>query len=493
MNEQWYELRKIRLEWRVTAFIRKIVADVEMPETVVEYLDPKDFYSEEGKRAYWSVPERLVDIYWLSERLGIEEINAERQRGGFSEELSRCEFCLHRVVVTLGAWSATYTKCIKEREENERGSGWLTPWEESEPLLRKFADAEGVEQSFDFNQQEDLSRLYFIAKRLETLKISDSRRKKLKESAAQFVHEIERVFGTNAEVRFPLVLLLAEQERALGRLAVDLSKKAIDFFENDLWRTESPATKKLLDLVKKIERAEPGWHPAQAEIWSQEYLESVWSGLQQIADHACQKINGANEDGFITIEDILQRVTEVITVLNLQSEASKDIKKQLEQYTKDGKRCVAMLEMSSGNRLMAFSGFLDCEDPAIQKALDCSLSSYAQSVFQTIAQSIGAKLVVFSAEIVNLIMRYRLNSDCQFSEQGPLRAELLSLDQSALKGAYSCCERKILAAVNAWSIPISKTAVLHIKFEPCMSCYGALQGWIKNTGVQLTLDCPERW
>ncbi len=493
MDEQWDGSRKIRLEWRIAAFIHKNVADVKTPETIEEYLDPKDFYSEDRKRAYWSVPERLIDVYWLSERLGIEGIGAERQRGGFPEELSRCEFCLHRVVETLGAWSATYTKCIKEMEENEEDPSWLALWQENESFLKELADTEDADQSFDFNRQEDLSRLYFFAKKLEILKISDSRRKALKETAKQFTLEVERDFGPNAEVSFSLILLLEEQKNTLRMLAIDFCKKAIDFFENDLWRTKSSTIKNLQDLAKKIERAEPEWHPAQTEIWSQEYQDSVWNGLQKIADSACKAINGANKDGSITIKDILQRAKEVVKALNLQSEDSNKVKNQLKRYTEDFGRCVALLEMSHGTCLMAFSGFLDCEDPDTQRVLECPVSADIESAFQAIAKSIGAQLVVFSTEIVDLITRYTLNFNCQFSERGPLRAELLSLDKSALKGAYSCCERKILAAVNAGSIPKSKTAVLHVKFEPCMSCYGALQEWIKNTGVHLKLDCPERW
>lgn len=69
---------KIVLTWRASAFIESLPNEM----TIQEVLHSNTFDTKADIRSYWSVPERLVDIRWLSDRQrGIEQ---DLEDGSFS-------------------------------------------------------------------------------------------------------------------------------------------------------------------------------------------------------------------------------------------------------------------------------------------------------------------------------------------------------------------------------------------------------------------------
>ena len=53
-------------------------------------------------------------------------------------------------------------------------------------------------------------------------------------------------------------------------------------------------------------------------------------------------------------------------------------------------------------------------------------------------------------------------------------------DQLRLHSRYSCCERKIITYLQQSQNTTIDSAIMHVKFEPCLSCYGALKIWTKG-------------
>ena len=164
------------------------------------------------------------------------------------------------------------------------------------------------------------------------------------------------------------------------------------------------------------------------------------------------------------------------------------------KYIKDKKRCVALLDIQNGPRILAFSGFWDCVDTQVQNTLGCSANNLV--AFQNISSYIKGDLAIFSADVVDRIIRCKIDRNLHLIQYGPMRAELPSVfdkkQADSIKKDYSCCERKILAEVaSRGGIKTPTDAELYVKFQPCLSCYGALTDWSQANAIRLTIDYPE--
>ena len=190
----------------------------------------------------------------------------------------------------------------------------------------------------------------------------------------------------------------------------------------------------------------------------------------------------------MSLEKMLECVKKEMEKLDLKHSES-----HFKKYAQDKKRCVALLQAGK-KRIMSFSGFWDCEDDEARNVLNGQFYVDVIEAFHNISQACQAKLAILSSEVVDDIIRYELDSKCQLVQKGPLRDELTSVksedEKGFLKGAYSCCERKILAELKQENILHSKTATLYVKFTPCLKCFGALQSWTKKNNIDFRLVCP---
>lgn len=103
---------------------------------------------------------------------------------------------------------------------------------------------------------------------------------------------------------------------------------------------------------------------------------------------------------------------------------------------------------------------------------------------------------MFSTAVVESAHRYDLDKECNLMKQGPLQKETAFVTSNLMKigevkRLYSCCERKILAELLARGKLATKSAILYVKFVPCLSCYGALREWVDAYNIQFYLDCPK--
>ena len=104
---------KIVLTWRASAFIESLPNEM----TIQEVLHSNTFDTKADIRSYWSVPERLVDIRWLSDRQrGIEQ---DLEDCSFSSYV-KLEYRLYRIVTALGELVDSCGKTIKKFNENLR-------------------------------------------------------------------------------------------------------------------------------------------------------------------------------------------------------------------------------------------------------------------------------------------------------------------------------------------------------------------------------------
>lgn len=476
---------KIVLTWRVSAFI-------ELPpgkETIQETLHSDAFRTDADSRSYWSVPERLVDMRWLSDRR--RETTGEAEETGFALYME-LEYRLYRMVTTLGEWAGGCGKSIEKLRESRDAQDdvLLNQWRPEMPfLLKGFSDAE--EGAGPVFSAKDLDRLYGMAGEFSQIHVTDARKRNLQRSAQKLQQNLQKTYGTGLEQQLSLGLFSAEELRVTFALAKDFCKKAYDFLDNQAWREENPEIRKLRELEEHIQKVRSDWRPEGEDRWSEQYQRSLWTGLQLLADDACSAVNGTRDGRTASIKELLQRVDDAIQSLQISPKRKTILH---DQYIKDSSRCVALLDIRKGPRVMAFSGFWDCEDPQTQRALGCTAS--AAEAFREISRRLNVELAIFSTGVVDRIIRCKIGKSLRMEEYGPMRRELPPAFEKAkagvVKSGYSCCERKILAEIAArGGVGASAAAALYVKFQPCLSCYGALTNWTHTNGIQLTVDYPE--
>lgn len=473
----------LELRWRGRTFLPGLPAeDGEM--TVEETLDGRDFALRGAVRRYWSVPERLTDLRWLTEHPETPEAAARYRR---------TEYTIWRIAATLAAWSGSAWRDMERLRRDRAGDeAWNRLRERYEPLLRRCAARRRGGGLREFSERE-LIRLYQLLRELPPLPASARRGRPFRAAALGLRKALEGTFGLALEQEKSLLLFTGEDLQRNAEAATDFCEKALDFLEGALWRRELNAAGRLEKLWAYLDQAAPGLPPAEGDAWSETYHDALWQRLQAVADGVCRRINGGPEEPACTVETLLERAEAVWKTLQDAS----PVRTSFGEYIADAIRCAALLETGDGTRIAAFSGFLDCQDPQARDLLpEPAGSGSAAGAFQRIAAGLGAELAVHTPGVVDRMARYGVDRNCRLTAVTTLRRELDAgvSDQKRrdfLKRSYACCERKILAHGTRRDGASPGWAVLRVKFAPCMHCYAALRQWADDSGVRLTLDCPE--
>ena len=483
MEQYRGEPGRLELCWNTRTFLPDVPEEDDRP-TVREVLDGRDFAAGGAVRQYWSVPERLLDLRWLTERPETPEATAQYRQA---------EHTLCRIVATLAAWSGCVWRDTERLRRDWAGdAAWNRLRERYEPLLRRCAARRRNGATREFSESE-LLRLYQLLRELPPLPASVRRGRPFRNAALRLRKDLEGTFGLALEREKSLRLFTGEDLQRNAEAATDFCEKALEFLEGALWRRELSAAKRLEKLSACLDRAAPDLPLAGGDIWSEVYHNALWLRLQAVADGVCRQINGGPEEPPCTVETLLERVEAVWQTLKSGS----PVKLSLREYAADGSRCAALLETDGGTRIVAFSGFLDCEDPQTRDLLlPPTHSGSAAGAFQRIAAGLGAELAVHTPSVVDRMARCGVDRNCRLTAAATLRQELDAgvTDQKQrnfLKRSYGCCERKILAHGAQQGMAAPGQAVLHVKFAPCMNCYAALRQWADEDGIRLTLDCPE--
>lgn len=489
MDMQKETSSKLVLTWVIRSFLPNF--EHQDCEVIYELLDPSVFESEKRTEQYWSVPERLMDIRWVIDRTWTQEYGSFQQQNDIFHEFIWIEHGLYRIVTTLGKWAGIYSKCLKALDGVSNTAKELHIfWQQNGAFFRECISSNRADEMLSFSENQ-LIKLYQLSKELSTKTIADTREKDLNRIANHFARYLEKIWKDDIEESLSLRLISETEQQMIVQLAKEFVEKTIDYFNNPIWRKDSQPIKKLKELMKNIKQAMPQWNVVDAVEWSAEYTESIWNGLQELAHFICQKINKRSGEEPPSITEMRSRVTDVMETLGLSGNA----KKRLKEYSQDRGRCIALMELDNGFRLMAFSGYWDCQDTEVREKLHSCYDPDIVDAFRLISAGFGADFVVFSDAIVDRIMRYAPESGCILKERGPLRQELrLTSTESGLsfiRRSYSCCERKILSELELQNKKSPKAAILRVKFAPCLSCFGALQNWVESGKIQFTLDYPE--
>lgn len=483
MEQHRGEPGRLDLRWSARTFLPDLTKEDDGP-TVREVLDGRDFAAHSGVRQYWSVPERLLDLRWLTERPETPEASARYRQA---------EHTLCRVVATLAAWcGSAWRDTERLRRDRADDEAWNRLRERYEPLLRRCAARKRNGALREFSESE-LLRLYQLLRELPPLPASVRRGRPFRAAALRLRKDLEGTFGLALEREKSLRLFTGEDLQRNAEAATDFCEKALDFLEGALWRRELSAARRLEKLSVCLDQAAPGLPPAEGDVWSEVYHNALWLRLQTVADGVCGRINGAPGEPPCAVDTLLERVEVVWKTLK----AGSLVKISLREYAADGSRCAALLETEGGRRIVAFSGYLDCQDPQTRELLlDQTRSGSAADAFQRIAADLGAELAVHTPGVVDRVARYGVDRNCRLTAAATLRRELDAgvpnqKQRDFLKRSYGCCERKILAHGARRGEGAPSWAVLHVKFAPCMNCYAALRQWADGEGIRLTLDCPE--
>lgn len=474
-NTQNEQNKILTLSWDAAVFI----PDLQESEIITEVLNIDDF-SPGVAEEYWSVPEHLADIRWAISRMGRSDIRQE----DFSDFL-RLEFGLHRTVTEL--W-----KIAKSLESN------------AQTIVR--------EEELDKFWQQLVKEHIGLLRSLPQKHITD-----IGELEIQEIKKIAEKFTDSKIILDERATLLAKQasqvvktknytEHSSKSCIVDFAKMLYSMIDDIQWRKESVAKDGVKTIVSIIAKFKTGsWKPDGVE-WTEEYIHSVRAGIQETANTVCNLICSKDTHQQITIASLMDTVDDVLRKLGKGRAAD-----ALQAYASNQKRCVALLELISEHHVdkyMAFSGFLDCSDDS---AISGDFAGPILQTYQDICKRLGCTLVTMSPEVRSRVKRYGLDEHLKLTEQDNLCNECGGSNcfdcekcaqckqnricnkkdkvKERLKARYSCCERKILAYIEKIPKVDIDTAIMHVKFEPCLSCYGNLLAWKADIN-NLILDYP---
>lgn len=145
-----------------------------------------------------------------------------------------------------------------------------------------------------------------------------------------------------------------------------------------------------------------------------------------------------------------------------------------------GSRCFATYVTTNGKKYIAFSGFLDSENPWINNWL----KNNTNQPFLTTAKNICSKL---NATLVTSNLRISLYKFSNFSviPYTNLGIRINECAKTNEKTNFSCCERKIIGYFdeNYISMP---DGTLYVKLEVCEKCDKAIW-YVTNQGTKITV------
>lgn len=484
---------KITLTWSLSTF----VGGLENVDKFCEVLDPNDFIQLEFAQSYWSFPERVIS---MRQMLEWKRSYREENFGEYLQQFTILENHVHDavsiIIEFIHRWAQlnhfiSHPKLRPFREFIDKH--WSN--------LRKYSQATNVDV-LNRKEMRDIVEDFeaFLVLAYDGYDITSTQ---LDEDIRQYyltedAHQRGQVSLEDINEFCSSVLLRIEYlyKQFLKYERIEGSNLGMLNLEQDVRQfLNLIENKPEISLIDKKFEASPA------------YADEVLSGIQRIADHICKRISFEMS---LSSNDVQLMIDHIESIVD-QLECAKRKKSTIISNYLYGSKCVACLILDNNTSIIAFSGFQDVPPADNSKGtthdLDNQLVKHVRAIlgitkdgygdiFNKIAEADNSMLATLSAKVMRKLVRYEIDRHGQLSKRGPFIDELedyinhskeLSNDERGiLKSKYSCCERKILAflADNA-EIPKSKEAVLLVKYEPCLSCYGALQAWKIDAGILL--------
>ena len=500
----------IELTWDLRTFAPYAASALkkEEPWELKEILWGSDLPKTSNKNDYWSAAERLLDLWWLkrcddhrNDYIFTENplnVGQPTEFDVLSQEFVRAESGIAYIVGTFRNWLYTAEKNWPELESLGRMEDVKTI-ESAEQAVKAL---EGIFQWSRTNKDiliEHYGKIEEAARLVGRVTVRDSRKKSLQDIAGALIRNIEIAERMRRE-KEPNQ---ADQYQKVYDLFQKFFEKSKDFFENKVWRKESKAVTEIEKLEQSVQVL---WNDYRSinmsSAISAEDQINLQTGMQKAADQICKMLFAA-KGREMKLEELQQKIDEAVARMkSCKIRWNGNIKK----YFSDTSRCVALIDVydrefsltgDSIERIIAFSGFLDCEDAELRRKLNKQERMSEQEeklmdAFQEIGNSLHARVARLSKEVVDNIKSYYIDDSLELNEEGPLRKEIGKQNIHDIKRKYACCERKILSQMEADHRRIVHcNANVLVKFEPCIRCYCALKEWKWENALSVRLQVPK--
>lgn len=332
-------------------------------------------------------------------------------------------------------------------------------------------------------------------------------------AAEAFDKEITHSFSSQ-NIKVAFTKLSSEAKSLLNKYepecAVRFRECAKKYFHSALSVNNNDDAAKLIGFLERVLKDESYSGPENLERTD---VDGLKVNLQKAADKVSGIIAGIDGNSPTWLTDMQQTVNNLMSWLFTSK--NKKPKGLLYRYTAEGGSCVAILNIKSSGQDRAFfttSGFSDCQDHTLLHKLKIELPYLMQGInFEKICKmlsdayehpisyvaytkSIAAHIVMFGVDPCkisrkNLIYRHVYDYSwavtlkealSRVKPEDDIREEIVG----ALKCNFSCCERKILAYLEAENILVDPPAAKwYIKFHPCIQCSHAIDLWRRKHGL----------
>ena len=460
------DYKKLELSWRIADFLPVS----EKLGTITEYIIPEMDADMDGNTSYWNVPEILLGIRWIHEVADNSDITS----GGYGEK-SRAEYdrtmqkfrILTRLLQSYALRHYIYDQKLQNLRKEK--AAFIDFWDEYKQVIRKASKSISLSDAEKEKLVEAASRL---------LEMADSEN----DQAAAFRRNLET---NNSGIRDSFQKILDNAEKLRQESTEEkqntLARYLYSFYTRYLFqKEEKEAGSELLSLNQEIrlllENVGQKSDTPRANKWNSIYRDAIWMNLQQIATQLCmgnQRIIRYQNPGEL-VTAVTQRMEQAGVAANL-------IRDYRNQQENEKSRCIAMLDANEHNiRILALSGFLDCDDPELEEYRK-NQPGYQDSrkfleKIQQISRELNrSELAYFSPGVVDQYHCYETGT----SNWEPLRKVLQDQGRWGIIGENkACCERKIIAKLESeGKTDHIQSGRLILKFSPCERCDKSLQSW----------------
>lgn len=484
---------KVSLHWNPRAFI---LTDVQgMAEDVKETFVPSEVaqWSNADIRAYWSMPEKLMDLGWLfwkEQNPGVVDASQIRR-------LQRLEFYLYdfvrRLLIDIRAGQRDLNKRDWLASVEKRAARWR---ETSQEALQWYDRAEAENRGDEILRDQ---RIPGMARELTELDLTGLRWRQLK-----------RLVRIAAAVLRQMPLDDPQQRAQAIRMRRSLCQGVLDVFGSDqrekIWKRITRLEDRYKEILKRQAPEKAQRLDATEKNLDMSLERRLWLVMER-AMMAYTQMTPLEAGNIQSFEALVQKVQENMGLFITSAELSEEKKNELKKYCQDGRRCVAMIRWQDPDEVhkyVAFSGYLDCRDHRILEVKGLSemgeMEKVARNAFKQICGALSSRLVAYEEDLKSYVWRYALDSSVAYLPVTTLGKELgikgSAKEEKEKRKAlrhYSCCERKILGYLEEKKIQPHADVTVIVKFEPCVQCNTALRLWKKELemkGLGLLLDCP---
>ena len=432
---------------------------------------------------YWSVPEILIEMRCLAQRINQIEVGEDlecfRQLGGMNNTYDRLKKNFHCVVATLGYRFSQYYKSDtvltyayqNKKQFLEFWKNWRYRMQWNHKLDNKRLPIRLRKMIFDFLLLPEVKEVLAFIEAKESasaLAALEGGVKIYDDQMHAMAIELYDNFVVNARKFFKEYL----HEEATVRARKQL-------YEVASW------AKQVLIAHEQSQQKDV----SRVDRWGVEYREAVWHDLQQIADCICGLFRSSfetkQESLHLTGVHYIRAYTAFDMVNQIQKEVDNISATKKPGTTKKGRqyldrlvgveRCIALLITDNDTaKIAAFSGYHDISS---KQSLYNSLNiNYCfLGTFKVLCEALNWCALEVTDQIAN-----HMNYIAPDGTEKTLWEKIIQPPTDyGFKRNYSCSERKLLGYLDVKK-DFPNSMVVYVNKEPCDMCKPVINLWWKN-------------